>query len=128
MANKWKIAGYLFSTAAVVLLISLTMNIHTYYIKEMESYNIAEMESGTETLSEVCGDGWDDDTLRVSWCHPIKQEKYNLFAWTLLSAGFAFLCFAKSSEIKTENEPAISENQSQQQPIQQQHYQQPPQN
>ena len=120
MANKWKIAGYLFSTAAVVLLISLTMNIHTYYIKEMES--------GTETVSEVCDDRWDDDTASVLWCHPIKQEKYNLFAWTLLSAGFAFLCFAKSSEIKTENEPAISENQSQQQPIQQQYYQQPPQN
>ena len=119
MANKWKIAGYLFSTAAVVLLISLTMNIHTYYIKEMKS------STGTETVSEACDD---KSTLMVLWCHPIKQEKYNLFAWTLLSAGFAFLCFAKSSEIETENEPAISENQSQQQPIQQQHYQQPPQN
>ena len=119
MANKWKIAGYLFSTAAVVLLISLTMNIHTYYVKEMES--------GTETVSEVCDDRWDEDTVSTLMCHPIKQEKYNLFAGILLSAGFAFLCFAKSSEIKAENGPAISENQSQQ-PIQQQYYQQPPQN
>ena len=90
MANKWKIAGYLFSTAAVVLFISLTMNIHTYYMKEMES--------GTETLSEACDDRWDEDTVSALMCHPIKQEKYNLFAGTLLSAGLHF--FVLQSPVK----------------------------
>tara|TARA_B100001093_G_C26192439_1_gene744472 strand:+ start:122 stop:442 length:321 start_codon:yes stop_codon:yes gene_type:complete len=106
MANKWQIAGFLFSTASVVLLISLMMNIHTYYIKEMES--------GTETLSEVCDEIWDDETFSVLQCHPIKQEKYNLFAGTLLCAGFAFLCFAKYGETKIEDKTTISTNQSQQ--------------
>ena len=107
MANKWQIAGFLFSTASVVLLISLMMNIHTFFIKEMES--------GTETLSEVCDERWDDDTFTVLQCHPIKQEKYNLFAGTLLCAGFAFLCFAKYGETKTESEPTVPNNQSLQQ-------------
>jgi len=108
MVSKWKIAGYLFSTATVVLLISLMMNIHTYYIKEMES--------GEYTLSEVCDDKWDGDLSSTLWCHPIKQEKYNLFAGSLLCAGFAFLCFAKFNEIKIEKEPPISENKTQQPP------------
>ena len=111
MANKWKIAGYLFSTATVVLLISLTMNIHTYYIKEMES--------GEYTLSEVCDGKWEDDFSSTAVCYPVKQAQHNLFAGALFGAGFAFLCFAKFSETKIESEPAISENQSQQQPIQQ---------
>ena len=110
MANKWQVAGFLFSTASVVLLISLMINIHTYYLKEMES--------GTETLSEVCDERWDDDTFTVLQCHPLKQEKYNLFAGTLLCAGFAFLCFAKYGETKTESEPTVPNNQSLQQPHQ----------
>ncbi len=110
MANKWQVAGFLFSTASVVLLISLMINIHTYYLKEMES--------GTETLSEACDERWDDDTFTVLQCHPLKQEKYNLFAGTLLCAGFAFLCFAKYGETKTESEPTVPNNQSLQQPHQ----------
>jgi hypothetical protein len=105
MPNKWKIAGYLFSTATVVLLISLTMNIYAYYFKEMES--------GKFTLSEVCDDKWEDDFSSTAVCYPVKQEKYNLFAGSLFGAGLALLCFAKSDEIKGETGTVISQNKSQ---------------
>ena len=110
MANKWKVAGYLFTAATVVLLISLMMNIHTYYIKEMES--------GQFTMSEVCDDRWEDDFGSTSVCYPVKQARHNLFAGALFSAGFAFLCFAKYGETKTESEPTVPNNQSLQQPHQ----------
>ena len=71
------------------------------------------MESGTETVSEVCDDRWDEDTVSTLMCHPIKQEKYNLFAGSLFGAGLALLCFAKSDEIKGETGTVISQNKSQ---------------
>jgi len=108
MPNKWSIAGYLFSTATIILLISLAMNIHSYHIKEMYA-GIGSTE--TVTVSEDCNEN--EDLIPAAFrCHPVKQEKYNLLAGSLFGAGFAFLCFAKSDEIKIENEPSISENQS----------------
>jgi len=81
------------------------MNIHTYYIKEMES--------GEYTLSEVCDDKWEDDFSSTAVCYPVKQAQHNLFAGSLFGAGFAFLCFAKSGEIKGETGTVISQNKSQ---------------
>lgn len=89
MQNKWKIAGYLFVVATVVLTLSLISNLHTYYLKDMES--------GETTVSDSCSE---DDMVGTIWCHSIKQEKTNSFAGALISAGLAFICFAKSDELE----------------------------
>jgi len=119
MTKLWRIGGFVFATATIVMLISLFITINEYYFKDYDYDG---------TLSEACSEAEildPGDELNLLVCQPHQKSK-NIQVWgALTSAGLAIVCFAKDSETNHDSEQSVHTNDVQQ-PIEQQ-YQQPPQ-
>ena len=90
MASQWKIAGYIFSIAAVVMLISLIMNVYVSFFKVYDGYD--------SPVAENCDEHDDSTSWQLDRCQPLKQERYLLTGLGLMSAGLGMACFARDSE------------------------------
>ena len=90
MASQWKIAGYIFSIAAVVMLISLIMNVYVSFFKDYDNLDGANVAGYCKEI--------DDSSTELLGCEPLKQERYLLTGLGLMSAGLGIACFARDSE------------------------------
>ncbi len=91
MASQWKIAGYIFSIAAVVMLISLIMNVYVSFFKDYDNLD------GVNSVAGHCKEN-DDSSTELLVCEPLKQERYLLTGLGLMSVGLGMACFARDSE------------------------------